>query len=156
MRYRFYAIVGIGLIAILVLYMIGRTSQSIVAYLRLRDRVPATLERCEVVENKRYQYTLVADFSYLVQGKVYRGRERIGDLYPNPWAADRGCQLLPTHDWHVWYEAKHPEKGVLIKKFPSRQTISASVLLFLLLYFLVLFYCVQKKEGTSPYRRELD
>ena len=78
-------------------------------------------------------------------GKSFEGEGGVGKIYPNIWAAESGLDQLKTQSYTAWFSPKNPQKATLQRKFPLKPLISAAIILFLILYFLILGFYVQRK-----------
>ncbi len=142
--------IWIGFLLIVVgvaLWFVVKTGYDVYSYFQLNTQVPIKIEKWSVQEVKADQFLVNVHYSYDYQGKSYTGVGSIGSKYPNPWAANRAQQQFVKQEWSIWIHPKHPEKGMLEKKFPYKTAISALVLLGLTIYFFVLGTYVRAKSG---------
>lgn len=112
---------------------------AIYRYSRLSEQIPAQVEEWSVQEVKADQFEVRAHLSYTFQGETYHHTLPVGRRYPNPWAAEKAMQQLKgKSEWKIWIDPKRPEEGVIDKYFPYRATISALILVGIMIYFLFL------------------
>jgi Protein of unknown function (DUF3592) len=135
------------LVACLALWFIVKGGYALFSYYQLSTQIPTAIEKWSVEEIKSNQFAVIAHYTFEYKGKNYQEMGRVGDLYPNPWAAHRAQKQLATQQWPAWLNPRHPEKAVLEKKFPYKQAISGGVLIGLLIYFLILGTYVSVKHG---------
>ncbi len=119
-------------------WFVVRGGYALIHYYQFSLQVPATIEKWEVDQRDANKYALTAFYSYEFDGKNYRAKGQVDDLYPNPWAANRVLEKYKEQKWNVWINPKKPQKAVLEKKFPYKGTISAVVILGLVIYFICL------------------
>lgn len=134
-------------IVTLALWFVIRAGFGVMAYYQLSVHVPTSVERWSVKELSSDQFAVMAHYTYEYQGKTYQGSSQVGASYPNPWAASRAQKLFASEQWPAWINPKHPERPLLEKKFPYKRTISAAILIGLLIYFAILSSFVRVKRS---------
>jgi hypothetical protein len=134
------AVWGILLLIIVLcaLWFIVKAGMGIYRYTQLTMQVPVVIERWEIKEIKSDQFEVRAYYSFKYQGREYQGSGRIGDLYPNPWAASHAKEQFYRGSWRAWFNPKHPDHSLLEKKFPLKRMLSAVILVGLFIYFFIL------------------
>lgn len=110
----------------------------LIDYYKLTTQVEVKVEKWDVAEISSNKYAVQAIYSYEFGEKDYRGNGQIGSSYPNPWAAKRAVEKWTKERWFVWVNPKAPEKAVIDRKFPYKATVSAAILLGLVIYFICL------------------
>jgi hypothetical protein len=111
------------------------TSLYIYGYFSLRESAPATITDWSVAPKKENRYSVRAKFIFDYEGKPCDGNSEVGQIFPNPWAAENGIATFSQKAWQVWFDPNHPEKATLEKHFPFKVTISFLVILGLVIYF---------------------
>ncbi len=149
MRKNLIWIIFLLIIFFMAVWFIFSAAFAITDYYQYSIQVPTKIEKLEVKEIKADQFAVLADFSYEYEGKTYRGSGKVGSYYPNPWAADKAQKQYASMQWPAWIKSKHPEKAVLEKNFPVKRTVSAAILLCLLIYFAILTAYVRVKHGSG-------
>lgn len=125
-------------VALVAIWFIIRASYDLHDYFRLKFRTEVAVDRWQVQEIKSDQFVVEAHYSYVYKGKKIFGQGKVGAIYPNPWAANEAKTRYSKQNWSVWLDPDHPDKSVLEKHFPIKHTLSAVVLLGLVLYFFIL------------------
>ena len=125
-------------VALIAFWFIIKASHEVREYLLLKVQVEVVVDRMEVQEFKSDQFVVVAYYTYSYQEKNYLGQGQLGGTYPNPWAANEAKARFSKQKWSVWLDPLHPVKSVVEKHFPIKRTLSAAVLLGLVLYFFIL------------------
>jgi hypothetical protein len=93
------------------------------------------------------QYTIQADYTFDVDGKIYQGHTNFRDeIYMNEWSAEQAILKDKKKLWKVWYQAGYFDHSTLQKKFPTKECYSAGVMLALLLYFVWLGFYVTRYQ----------
>ncbi len=131
-------ILFIVLVAALAAWFIGRAGIEIYRYSQYSVKVEALVEKWTIHEKKGDQFAVEAHYSYQYEGKEYQGVGQAGTFYPNPWAAEEAKLRMAKQKWSVWIDPKHPERSLVEKHFPVKRTLSAVILISLVIYFLFL------------------
>lgn len=113
-------------------------------YYFLQQKTSLTSTEWGLVKINEESYRVGVEFSFVHQGKTYRGLEHFQKpLYPNPWAAAHGMKERETETQEVWFYPNNPKISSLEKKFPLKELLSAVVLLGLWLYFVQLGFSMR-------------
>jgi hypothetical protein len=87
----------------------------------------------EIAEDK---YILDTQYTYEVDGVLYKGNTRMTSLsYRNSWAAEQAIPKMDNSQWPVSYSKSDPQHSTLQKSFPTKETLSTLLLWGLLGYF---------------------
>lgn len=103
-------------------------------YFRLNSQTPVEEIHWEVVKIADETFDLSATYSYKIREKIYQGKTTLSS-YRNPWAAKEALTIHQKRPWQAWYDAKAPQKSSLERTFPTKQVVSAILMLMLLFYF---------------------
>lgn len=147
MHKNFIWILFLSFLGILSIWFGGRAGMELYDYFSMSERVSANLEKLEIVEGKKGDYLLVADYYYRVKDVAYHQREFLKAKYPNRFAATKARNKYANYEWKAWFSAKAPEKALLEKKIPYKSILSAIVLLVLWTYFFCLGFYVGRKSA---------
>jgi len=113
---------------------------------RLDAQAPAQNMKWHVAEHASDDYTLVADYTFNVNGVAYSGSTDFrNDVFLNEMAADGSIAEKGKRPWRVYYDKNHPEYSALEKDFPFKSYIYTIVLWGILLYFILLGFYISKK-----------
>ena len=83
------------------------------------------------------KYTIVATYTYSLSGKTYQGKTDFSNThYRNPYGAEQAIKENEGKMWVVWYNPNDPAFSTLDHRFPMKETIYATILFFLLYYFI--------------------
>lgn len=134
-------------IAFFAIGFIIKASLALFSYYQLSFQVPITITEWSIKEINSDQFAVIAHYSFNYQGVDYQSVSQVGDFYPNPWAANRAQKQYSTQKWMAWLNPKHPDQAILEKKFPYKKTISAGILIVLLIYFSILGAYVRIRHG---------
>lgn len=118
----------------------------LIQYYQFNQQIPVSVDKWEVVELEANKYALSASYSYEFEGKNYTGKAELSRHYPNPWSAERALVKLKENEQAIWINPNNPHKGVLERKFPYKATLSAILLLGLVVYFICLGLYVSIKN----------
>lgn len=140
-------IIFLTIIALLALWFIVNSSLAICSYYSYSTQVPVTIQSWLVEEKKSDKFAVVAQYSYQFKNKTYYGKSRVGNYYPNPWAANLAKEHYTKQPWSIWIKPKEPQQSLLEKKFPVKKAVSAAILVALLIYFAILGTYVRIKHG---------
>lgn len=149
MKKNAFWIIFLTLVALFSLWFVAKASYSVISYFNLTVQNPTKIEKWSVEEKKSDQFAVKAHYSFVYNGKEYRGVSPVGRLYPNPWAAERAKAQFAKQEWPVWLDPKHPERAVLIKRFPFKKIASSAILIGLLIYFIFLSFYVKVGSRSS-------
>jgi len=147
MRRNAIAFAFLLVIALFALWFVAKAGYAIFSYYQLSLQASTTIDHWSIEEIKSDQFAVIAHYSFDYQGKKYQGTSQVGDLYPNPWAANRAQKQYSIQKWPAWFNPKHPDRAALEKKFPYKKAISAGILIALLVYFLILGVYVRIKHA---------
>lgn len=110
-------------------------------YTSLNAAAPADHIDWGVQQLSEDRFAMKADYTFEARDKKYAGETLFkNDIFWNPWAAADAQTVYAQKDWTVWYSNGDPQYSSLEKNFPLKESISAGVLLILLLYFVGLGY----------------
>lgn len=140
----------LSIIACALLFFFLKNIKQIGHYYSLTASAPITINKFDVQQIKKNQYTLMAEFSYSYKNKEFTAKAPIQTNYPNPWAAAQGSNRCNGKNFVCWFSPDKANEPSLIKKFPLQPILSSCILAGILLYFCVLalyFRRSQKKEG---------
>lgn len=115
-----------------------RTGFAISQYFHWNQKIEATITSWSIKEVKKNQFIILARYQYEYGSKLYTGEGVAGPFYPNPWAASESQRRMADHSWSVWVNQQKPHLSTLEKQFPFKSIFSASALVLLTLYFLLL------------------
>jgi hypothetical protein len=128
-------------------WFIATSGLAICSYFSYSVQVPASIKSWSVEEKKSDQFEVLAYYSYQYKNKEYGGTSRVGNFYPNPWAANLAKNHYAKQPWKAWIKPKDPGKSLLEKRFPYKKAVSAAILVALVIYFVSLGAYVRLKHG---------
>lgn len=123
------------------IWFVVKAGCDLIAYYQYNTMVSANIETWETRAVDADQYGIYADFSYEYEGKNYRSEGFIKKSYPNLWAAkaaQQDLEKIQKSEWNVWINPNAPENAVFGRQFPYKATLSAVVLIGLVIYFICL------------------
>lgn len=127
--------------AVYLFYQYNRTSEQTVAENVQWTVVPLSDER----------YVLEGAYTYVLNGDHYKGSTLFSrTAYRNPYAAEEALKENQGKTWVVWYDPNDREFSTIDYHFPMKETIYASILFFLLYYFIWGGYFITRKMTKSP------
>lgn len=118
----------------------------LIRYYQFNLEIPVSVGRWEIVELEANKYALSASYSYEFEGKDYMGKAQLSKDYPNPWSAERALVKFKESEQTIWISPRAPQEGVLERSFPYKATLSAVLLLGLVIYFICLGLYVSVKN----------
>ncbi len=113
-----------------------RATSALVAYTRLNSEAIAQIESLEIKERKADRYQIVATYIFESKFGQQRATAPIGPLYKNPWSAEKGVEKFRGKSLHIWYNEKKPTYSATARVFPMKITLSTTILIGLMLYFI--------------------
>ncbi|MFC2049499.1 hypothetical protein ACFLR2_02350 [Chlamydiota bacterium] len=131
----------------LAIWFIVTAGLEVYRYTQLKVQTEVQVDQWSVQEIKSDQFAVVAHYLYTYQEKNYVGQGRVGGIYPNPWAAQEAKSRFSKQKWSVWLNPARPEKSFIEKQFPIKKSLSAAVLIGLVIYFFILSAYVRVKHG---------
>jgi hypothetical protein len=138
----------ITLVGTFAAWFMTQVCRDLFQYYSLRQRVNVQIVEIDIREVKNNKFYIIAKYSYAFREKKYLGEGNLGDTYLNIWAAREAQKKLTVlQGLNGWLDPNHPEKSSIVKNFPLKKTISATILLGLTIYFLILGYIVKVKYG---------
>jgi len=137
------------LVLVITLAYTGVAAYRYYNYARLKRATLPTTLKWQIRERSSDEYLVEGDYTFSVNNKNYSGATlRSQDPYLNPYAAERGIDMLSSQSWKIWFDPSNPEYSSLQKNFPLKEVISAICLWALLFYFLWLgFYVTRFKSN---------
>jgi hypothetical protein len=136
----------IVIVFLLALWFIVKAGLAIFSYYQLSVQVPAKISQWSVEEIKPDQFAVFSTYTFDYKGKAYQGKSKVGNFYPNPWAANRAKGHFVEERWFAWINPKYPDQNQIGKTFPYKKAISAAILIGLLIYFSFLALYVRMKN----------
>lgn len=114
-------------------------SMDIWKYLRLEERVQATVKKWKVIEKSSSQFALRASYTFEYKGKVHHGKTTFSKPYHlNRLSAEKQTHFLSQKPWKVWVHSGHPEHSSLEKDFPLKKCLYTLMVLGIYFYFIYL------------------
>ncbi len=131
-----------------VVWFVGGASYSLYRYWSLGSQAPATITTWSIDKLDDSIYMASATYTFSVEGVEYQGKTSFDEQpYRNVWAAEETVRPMTELSWVVWYSKSTPQDSSLQHSFPTRQTISALILLGILLYLAGLGYYVKRRSS---------
>jgi hypothetical protein len=103
----------------------------------------------KVQEVKSNHFVICATYDFTVDGIEYNSNTVLSSIYPNYWAAHSIMQDLMNETRIVWYNPHNVSYSALEKSFPMKASVSAIILISLLVYFIFLGMYVGKLQKTK-------
>ena len=125
-----------------------RATMSLVAYSRLNTQAEATIESAEIQHGRGDNYQIIATYAFQSKYGTQHGEGPVGPIYKNPWSATKALEGMEGKLLRVWFNENKPNHCALIKKFPTKITLSTTILIGLVLYFIGLGIYVGGQRGT--------
>ena len=125
----------VGVVAVTVWFGTRATS-ALIAYTRLNTEAMAQIENLEIKESKPDRYQIFATYTFESKFGRHRAMAPIGPLYKNPWSAEKGLEKFKGKALHIWYSQERPAHSSTSKVFPMKITLSTTILIGLMLYFI--------------------
>lgn len=119
----------------------AKTFFEIYQFISLTDSIPAFEIHPNIVKPKRRGgYRLAIDYSYEVEGKVYRKSQPLekSRYYKNRWAAQEAYLEILKTPHMVSFKKSYPTHSQLDKSFPFKRVFSCAILVGILVYFFLL------------------
>jgi hypothetical protein len=143
--------IKVGLLAFVlsvVLWFAYHGGRQYYAFARLKERTVAHDATWEILKLSTNRFCLGSNYSYTVQGKVYRGRTIFQKAYYlNEYSAKAALDSSAKQNWMVWYDPRYPEISSLQKLFPFKNLIRGGLASLLLIYFLAVNSWLKKDRG---------
>ena len=124
------------LIALSILWLVGKGLFESWGYFRLSRTAPAQIEKWEIVEYSPSKFTYRAEYFFDASGKKFRGiYEFKRQPQLNVYAAEEELKSLKEKRWMVWFDPTNPAVNTLDKKSPFKAILYGLVGLGLFFYF---------------------
>lgn len=127
------------------LWYSGNALYKMYHYSRLTAQTSVQDTKWSVQKISDEMFVLKSAYVFAVNGKAYAGATKFEhDYYRNQWGAEQAIAAFTKTYNRVWYSPSNPDYSSLQKSFPTKECISAAILVALLLYFFWLgFYVVR-------------
>ncbi len=125
-----------------------RATRALLAYTRLNTETEGVVEALELRQGKGDDYQIIATYMFESKEGTMHAVGSVGPIYKNPWSAQKALEGMDGKVLKVWYNSAKPGDCSLIKKFPTKITLSTTVLVGLVLYFIGLGLYVGGQRGT--------
>ncbi|MCB1180957.1 MAG: hypothetical protein KDK55_02910 [Chlamydiia bacterium] len=107
-------------------------------YFQLKESAPATIIAWKTKNVKNNRTLLLATFNFVYREHIITGESPVAPSFPNPWAAEKAQSYLAKKKWTAFFHPHHLDQATLQKKFPTKLSVSALVMIGLLIYFISL------------------
>lgn len=115
------------------------------AYVRLTQQTALEDIEWHIEEVSEEDYVLTANYKFKIDSQSFSGSTSWTKMpYRNRYSADRAKEERAAQEWRVWFDPSSPEHSSLQKDFPLKESVSATFLWGLLLYFLWLGFYVAR------------
>jgi hypothetical protein len=138
-RFKFNGSLLIWLSGLMMGGFLVSASMDIWRYLRLEERVPASVEKWKIIEKSSSQFALRASYTFEYQGKVHQGKTTFSKPYHlNRPSAVKQIHSLNQKPWTVWVHPGYPDHSSLEKNFPLKKSLYSLMTLAIYFYFIYL------------------
>lgn len=122
-------------------------SNRIYRHLQLSSFTEASAVGWSVKSEGEDSFVPEARYTFELNGKFYSGATLFyDDAVNNPWAAEEMLKPMAAKTHRVWYSPADPANSSMHKKFPLKESIYATVLWALSIYFFWLGVYVAKMQ----------
>lgn len=138
----------LSLVLLVTLFFIFKAATSYIAYSSLSKQTEGTIEKVEIVP-RGGNYVVWVTFSFLAEGEKITASASPYKPFYNRFSAEKKASELSQEKITVWYHPKKPLESSLQKNFPTKQVVSAVVLVLITLYFFTLGRYVGSKRPQN-------
>lgn len=122
--------------AFIAFYVVSLCILDFYQFFSLRKTVEAKSLHLSIIETPRQEFKILADYSYLVDGKEFNGKDTMNNvIFNNPYQAKKVIEETKDKNWLVFYRSQRPEISRLQKEFSVQTLVRALLGVGVFIYF---------------------